>query len=132
MEVAKAIPIAQLRGIKGHFSYHGCISSREAKEKLSGFAGNCYLTRFSPSMQLYFLVVKYRAGDNFLFQQFQIDMKFEGTSCTYKLDGAFKSFGDCSEMFCFYQSNPINYDIHDIGRCISTPQAATFPSPPVH
>lgn len=69
-ESFRAVRTAELQTFFKDPSYHGAITGEEAERKLREHGGNCYLTRYSESREVYVLSV-YK-DENQLYAQYDI------------------------------------------------------------
>lgn len=118
-----AVPTWQLNAISHHPSYHGNITGSHAVSKLKEKGGNCYLTRWSHSQQLFVLTVLRRGTDDnghqFNIEICKNDDYFDEplTSVTYEIKGTQMQFYDIHRMLEFYHNNSVSHEVDGIGDC---------------
>ena len=96
-------------------SYHGSITSEEAKQKLKMCGGLHYLTRFSESNQRYMLSV-YQNEPKELIKHFRllIHRDSDGRKCV-QIEGKEKSFRRMEQLLQYYEDNRIDPAFECIG-----------------
>lgn len=109
---------SKLNGIVEHPSYHGTMRTKEAEIKLRQHGGDCYLTRFSKSKNVYVLTV-FKSEEE-LCQNFQIDFKVKNDYNMYEILGTQKEFDDFFVLLDFYKSFPLSHNISTIGEILTT------------
>ena len=115
-----------------HYSYHGDISGNEAKRILKeNSKRNCYLTRYSNNNETYILSVMfvYKNQDKVCHYELSINTQ----ESRYSLEGTDFVFDTLDKLLKYYESNPLNPDIRNIGMaCLveSTPGSSQQPQTP--
>lgn len=106
-------------GITSHPSYHGEMTSTDAKAILRGQRRDCYLTRRSKTRGVFALSVARRKTDEtLLIESFDINITRQDGSTACEIKGTENEFTEISEMLNYYQTRPINREIDGIGECL--------------
>ena len=96
-----------------HPSYHGSITSEEAKRRLNMHGGLCYLTRFSESHQHYMLSV-YQDEPTEVIKHFRLLID-RNRDCA-QIQGMEQSFKNISRLLSHYESKRIDPAFRNIGK----------------
>ena len=97
--------------ITDHRSYHGAISGSEANELLNLAPEKGYLTRYSNNKKRYVLSVFYPSIPVVRHLLLAIDEE----ASSYVIQGTWKSFPGIYKLLDYYEINPLDSKLEDIG-----------------
>ena len=111
------VPITEEEIMEEHPSYHQCITSEEAKQRLKKHGGCCYLTRYSESQKKYFLNV-FKDKPTHTYKHYEIMKKRR----MYWIDGKKKKFRSIKTLLEHYETTRIDTGFPTIGECYTEDQ----------
>ncbi len=92
------------------------MTKREAELTLENHGSNkCYLTRYCTTQKVYLLSVMTKLEEGYKYDHFIIKIEKNYLGITTELEGVEKEFNMVTELLNFYESNPVNFEISDIG-----------------
>ena len=101
-------------GITDHCSYHGVISSDEAKNLLLLAPEKGYITRYSDKKEKFVLSIVYPSSEGNQ-QICHLLLAIDNEVPSYAMKGSGKSFQSVEEMLVYYETNPVNQRLSNIG-----------------
>ena len=111
------LPIWQCELFMKSSSFHGAMTKKEAELTLENHGSNrCYLTRYCTTKKLYLLSTMTKQEEGYRHDHFIINIDEE----ILALEGTEKKFNEIIELLHFYERNPVNFEISNIGVEVSS------------
>ena len=109
------VPVWQREIFMNSPSFHGAMTKKEAELTLENHGGNrCYLTRYCTIKKSYYLSVMTKQEEQYKHDHFVLKVEHYSPH-NINIEGTEKQFNKISDLLEFYESNPVNFEVSNIG-----------------